>query len=279
MKHLLEKDHQSGTIRFKKKGIYVSNIALAKKRALIAGNWKMNGLQEALVCLDRLVEGTKDLDVDIAVFPPFTLLPAAQTRLTGSKIRLGAQDCHHEDHGAFTGDISAQMLKDCGVDMVLLGHSERRLGHHEKCSLVAKKVQSALTFGLEPLICIGETLEQRQQGLTREVLLNQLRDSLPDVLETAQFQIAYEPVWAIGTGLTAKDAQIIEAVHVIRDFLGMRFQRHLSPRILYGGSVNPHNARHLLSLEAVGGALVGGASLNATSFLDIVRNVHKSVVN
>jgi triosephosphate isomerase (TIM) len=238
---------------------------------MIAGNWKMNGLKASLEVATAIAAASAEARADVVIFPPFTLIGQMAEALKGSHVSIGGQDCHTETHGAYTGDISAAMLADMGASHVLLGHSERRLVHGEACALVARKVQAALKAGLEPVICIGETLEQRLSGLTTDVLLNQLRDSLPDDLETASFHIAYEPVWAIGTGHSASDEQIIEAVAVIRKFLSHRFAGAPHPHILYGGSVNAENAGHLLGLEGIGGALVGGASLKAESFLKIIE--------
>jgi triosephosphate isomerase (TIM) len=250
----------------------MSETPSASTLPLIAGNWKMNGLKASLEVATAIAAASKGARAGIALFPPYTLIGQMAEALKGSAIRIGGQDCHTETHGAFTGDISAAMLADMGAGMVLLGHSERRLGHGEACALVAKKTQAALRAGLEPIICIGETLEQRLSGLTRDVLLNQLRDSLPDDLENAAFHIAYEPVWAIGTGHSASDEQIVEAVDVIRQFLSHRFSKGPHPHILYGGSVNAENACHLLGLEGIGGALIGGASLKADSFLKIIES-------
>ena len=236
---------------------------------LIAANWKMNGLRSQLPVARAIADGARAQRARVALFPPATLLSDMAAVLTETGVALGGQDCHHADHGAYTGDLSAAMLKDAGASMVILGHSERRHGHLEPCALVARKVQAAVRAGLEPIVCIGETLDQRTAGLTAQVLLKQLGDSLPDELTGRAFHVSYEPVWAIGTGLVASDDQILEAHALIRTYLGKRF-RGSEPNILYGGSVKPGNARHLLSLEGVGGALVGGASLTVEDFLPIV---------
>ncbi len=237
---------------------------------LIAANWKMNGLKAQLPVAEAIAQGAGGHKARVALFPPATLLPTLAAAIAGSGLELGGQDCHHADHGAFTGDISAAMLKDAGASLVILGHSERRHGHLEPCALVARKAQAALRADLEPIICIGETLDQRQGGLTRQILLKQLNDSLPDELKGRAFHVSYEPVWAIGTGLVASDAQILEAHALIRDYLDRRFRGGAEPNILYGGSVNAGNAAHILSLDGVGGALVGRASLTAEDFLAIV---------
>ena len=239
-------------------------------RHLIAANWKMNGLHDALPVAREIARAAAGLDVRLALFPPATLLSPMADALRGSGVILGGQDCHFADHGAYTGDISAFMLKDAGAGMVILGHSERRHGHLEPCALVAQKTKAALRAGLEPIICIGETLEQRESGLTHHVLGKQLQDSLPEELAGRVFHVSYEPVWAIGTGLIASDAQILDAIALIRGRLDARFGGTARPQILYGGSVKPDNAAHLLALEGVGGALIGGASLAAETFLPIV---------
>ncbi|ESQ82937.1 MULTISPECIES: triose-phosphate isomerase [unclassified Asticcacaulis] len=238
-------------------------------RHLIAGNWKMNGLKSALPVAQAIAAQSAAHKARVALFPPATLLPLMAEALQGTKLLLGGQDCSHADGGAYTGDVSAAMLKDAGATMVILGHSERRHGHLEPCSLVARKVQAALRAGLEPIICIGETLDQRQGGLTVPVLSRQLTDSLPRALEGHKFHVSYEPVWAIGTGLTASDAQILEAFALIRKHIDTYFG-DADPCLLYGGSVKPSNAAQLLALKGVGGALVGGASLTVEEFLPIV---------
>jgi len=231
----------------------------------------MNGLSSALpVALSIAEQSRNHPNVRVALFPPATLLSRMAEALAGSGVLLGGQDCHHVDSGAYTGDISAGMLKDAGAQMVILGHSERRHGHLEPCALVARKARAAIRAGLEPLICIGETLDQRQSGLTRQVLERQLNDSLPDELKEAPFHVSYEPVWAIGTGLAASDAQIEEAFMLIREHLQRRFGPDFEGHLLYGGSVKPFNARKILDLPGISGALVGGASLTVEDFMPIV---------
>ena len=230
----------------------------------------MNGLRSALPVAETIAQLSRSYSAQVALFPPTTLLPLMAEALKATSVRLGGQDCHHAEFGAYTGDISASMLKDAGASMVILGHSERRHGHLEPCALVARKTLAALKAGLEPIICIGETLDQRQAGLTRHVLSRQLADSLPTDLIGQAFHVSYEPVWAIGTGLIASDQQILEAISLIRSHLDTRFGEGISCQILYGGSVKPGNARHLLALEGVGGALIGGASLTVEEFMPIV---------
>jgi triosephosphate isomerase (TIM) len=247
-------------------------------RHLIAANWKMNGLKSQIPVAQAIAAESRKYKARVALFPPYTLLPLLADALEGTGIILGGQDCHHADGGAYTGDICAAMLKDCGADMVLLGHSERRHGHLEPCALVARKAIAALKAGLEPVICIGETLEQRRQGLTAQVLSRQLTDSLPEELKTERFHISYEPVWAIGSGLIATDQQILEAFALIRSFLSTRFNCVYEPQLLYGGSVKAATAEAVLAIEGVSGALVGGASLKVEDFMPIVEAADKAPV-
>lgn len=236
---------------------------------LIAANWKMNGLSDILPVARAMADIAGRHTSQVAIFPPATLILRMAEALEDTGVIVGGQDCHPEDGGAFTGDISAAMLKDAGASMVILGHSERRHGHGEGCDLIARKVGAALRAGLVPIICIGETLDQRQAGQTEEVLAQQLRDSLPDDLDGREFHLSYEPVWAIGTGLTASDDQICAAIALVRASVSERFST-ARLRILYGGSVKPDNAAHLLQLDGVGGALVGGASLTVEAFAPII---------
>ena len=210
----------------------------------------------------------------VALCPPATLIDR-MARAAGEGIEIGGQDCRAESHGAFTGDVSAAMLRDAGATLVILGHSERRQGHGETDAVVAAKAGAALSAGLEPIICVGETLEQREAGRAVEVVRGQVMASLPAILaEKGAFAVAYEPVWAIGTGLTPSLEQI-EAVHrAVRAAMIERLGPAGATRpILYGGSVKPDNAREILAVPEVGGALVGGASLKAADFLGIVRGV------
>lgn len=241
------------------------------RRALIAGNWKMNGLsadlgwaQEVSGALSNPVRG------DIVVCPPATLLYPFQAALESSVVELGAQDCSCFKGGAFTGDLSVAMLKDVGCRYVIVGHSERREGHNESDANVRTKAEAALSAGLIPIICLGETLEQRESGKAQSVVTQQLRNSVPNV-HGADVIIAYEPIWAIGTGktATAQDAQDIHAA--LR--AAWPYEGAEALRILYGGSVKPDNARDLLAQKDIDGALVGGASLKAQDFLDIINHI------
>ncbi len=241
---------------------------------LIAGNWKMNGLTGAVSEARALCEGLAGAapPARVALCPPATLLAAMARTLTGSQVLVGGQDCHAEPSGAYTGDISAEMLADAGASLVILGHSERRAYHAETDAAVAMKARAALRAGLEPIVCVGETLDERQAGQTLELVTRQVRGSIPPEIAGRPFAVAYEPVWAIGTGLTPTLEQI-EEVHVtIRAVLrGMLGEAGEGAPILYGGSVKPGNAVEILAVQDVGGALVGGASMKADDFLGIIR--------
>ena len=249
---------------------------MMKTAKLIAGNWKMNGLGGSLGEVEALRAALAEAApaCRVALCPPATLIER-MARAAGEGIEIGGQDCRAESHGAFTGDVSAAMLGDAGATLVILGHSERRQGHGETDAVVAAKAEAALSAGLEPIICVGETLEQREAGRAVEVVRGQVMASLPAILaEKGAFAVAYEPVWAIGTGLTPSLEQI-EAVHrAVRAAMIERLGPAGAARpILYGGSVKPENAREILTVPDVGGALVGGASLKAADFLGIVRGV------
>jgi triosephosphate isomerase len=244
----------------------------APVRKLIAGNWKMNGLADALGQAEALSKAltAEPANGRVALCPPATLISRMVAALKGGPVEIGAQDCHAEASGAFTGDISAEMLRDAGAHLVILGHSERRNLHHETDADVAAKVHAALRAGLEPIVCVGETLAQRKAGDALRVVVRQVTHSLPPELSGHRFAVAYEPVWAIGSGLTPSLAEI-EAVHVaLREALEAAFPGSGAP-ILYGGSVKPGNAAEIMGVREVGGALVGGASLKAADFLPIIR--------
>jgi len=241
---------------------------------LVAGNWKMHGLSAALTEAAALREA---LDAArpacrVALCPPATLIDRMRGVLAGGGVELGGQDCHEKPAGAFTGDISAEMLADAGATLVILGHSERRAAFGETNALVSAKVEAAIAAGLTPIVCVGETLEQREAGEAVAVVSAQVAGSLPDSLSEHDFAVAYEPVWAIGTGLTPTLDQI-EAVHVAvrRAIIGRLGEGARTVPILYGGSVKPENAAEILAANEVGGALVGGASLKAEDFLKIIR--------
>jgi triosephosphate isomerase (TIM) len=244
-------------------------------RPLLAGNWKMNGLRaqlaEALRVRDAITGAATAPEADVMICPPATLVAALAEAAKGSKLMVGAQNCQFEASGAFTGDISAEMLKDAGAVAVIVGHSERRGGHGERDRDVRRKVEAAHRAGLVAILCIGETGGERQAGLTLEVVRRQLQGSLPGGALAANTTIAYEPVWAIGSGLTPSVTDVAEVHAAIRAALVARFAAEgSSMRILYGGSVKPSNACELLSIHDVNGALVGGASLKAEDFLAIL---------
>lgn len=239
---------------------------------LIAGNWKMNGTAASIGEARAVAAGVKGSRVRVAICPPTPLIHRLSEALAGSAVLVGAQDCHFEISGAFTGDVSAEMLADAGARLVILGHSERRAAYGESDALVAAKVRAAIAAGLEPIVCVGETLEQRKAGDALKVVTGQVRGSLPRELDGRAYSVAYEPVWAIGTGLTPTVAEI-EEMHAairatLRDLFGADGDK---PPILYGGSVKPANAAEILHAAEVGGALVGGASLKATDFLGIIN--------
>ncbi|MCB1378007.1 MAG: triose-phosphate isomerase [Alphaproteobacteria bacterium] len=243
-------------------------------RALVAGNWKMNGNVAMLKEPRLLAAMLKDvkLKCDVMVCPPAIIARRVKSILKGSRIKMGGQDCHWAPSGAHTGDISAEMLKDAGASAVLAGHSERRTNHGETDAIVAQKAKAVHRAGLTAIICIGETLDERKSAKTLEVLTRQISGSVPDGATAANTVIAYEPVWAIGTGLTPTTAEVAEAHSHIRSELGrVMGAEGAGTRILYGGSVKPSNAAELMGAPNVNGALVGGASLKAADFLGIIK--------
>jgi triosephosphate isomerase len=242
------------------------------RRPLVAGNWKMNGLKASAAELGKVMAGAGDLwtKVDLMICPPATLVMTFAHVALGSRIEIGAQDCHAEPSGAFTGDISAEMLADLGARAVIVGHSERRTLHKETDAEVRAKALAAWRAGLTAIVCIGETRAEREADRTLDVLGRQLDGSLPDGLAAARLVVAYEPVWAIGTGLTPTAADVAQAHEFIRKRIVERHGAACNAvRILYGGSVKPSNAKELLAVANVDGALVGGASLKAEDFLGI----------
>ena len=242
-------------------------------RPLVAGNWKMNGLSAALgeiEAMRKAADAGEAGAAELAIFPPFTLLSEAAGKLRGGKLQLGAQDCHAEPSGAYTGDISAPMLKDAGAAYVIVGHSERRTLHQESNAMVQAKAEAALKAGLAAIVCVGETRTEREAGETRETVTRQLKASLPESGGPETMIVAYEPIWAIGTGLIPTEAYVTGMHDGIRDLLGELYGAAGGKiRILYGGSVKPANAGTILGLKNVDGALVGGASLKAADFLAI----------
>jgi triosephosphate isomerase len=239
-------------------------------RQLIAGNWKMNGLRSDAITLAQGVRaGAQGMGCDLLVCPPFTVLEAVARALDGSTVAVGGQDCHTAQQGAHTGDVSAAMLCDAGATWVILGHSERRQNHGETDELVREKVLAAVEAGLIPIVCVGETEDQRASGQETEVVGWQLAGSLPKPFSGV---VAYEPVWAIGTGKTATDQDVATMHAFVREELLRQFgEAGHGIRILYGGSMRPANARTLLAVPHVGGGLIGGASLKAEDFLAIAR--------
>jgi triosephosphate isomerase len=251
---------------------------MAAPQPLIAGNWKMNGLGASVAEAEEVARSLDGVSARVAICPPAVLIHRMSQALEGTPLLIGGQDNHWDDHGAFTGDTSAEMLADAGADLVILGHSERRAGYRETDEVVARKVEAALRAGLEPIVCVGETLAQREAGKTLDVVVGQVRGSLPESLAGKPCSVAYEPVWAIGSGLTPTTAQIEEVHRAIRDSLEKAFGPHgRAIPILYGGSLKPGNAAEILSADEVGGALVGGASLKAQDFLGIIRAVPATV--
>ena len=237
-------------------------------RPIVAGNWKMNGLAApSLALATALRDAAPALPCDLVVCPPFTQLAALAAALRGSAVALGAQDCHQAASGAHTGDISAPMLAECGATHVILGHSERRLNHGEIDETVRQKTKAAIAAGLTPIVCVGESADQRAAGAHQDTVGWMIEGSLPEGFRGI---VAYEPVWAIGAGTSATAEDIADMHAFVHAELSRQFPDAAIP-LLYGGSVNPGNARDILAIPHVGGALVGGASLNAEDFLAIAR--------
>ncbi|MDZ7627205.1 MAG: triose-phosphate isomerase [Parvularculaceae bacterium] len=235
-------------------------------KPLLAGNWKMNGVSSSVLEVQKLIDqfsGAVPSTLEIVICPPATLVGLFATEFSDEGIGIGAQDCHPQPSGAFTGDISAEMLADAGAAYVIVGHSERRAGHGEDSALIRTKAEAALRAGLTPIVCVGETEAERRAGREKDIVGVQLAESLP--AGEGPVVIAYEPVWAIGTGLTPTVDEITEMHAFIRHEAGE------GVRILYGGSVKPSNAKEILALPHVDGALVGGASLKADDFAAIIR--------
>jgi len=241
-------------------------------RPLIAGNWKMNGLKSSMAEFEAMLSGASEVaeKADLLVCPPATLVSAFAEKARGRALMVGAQDCHPKPSGAHTGDLAAEMLADAGAGAIIVGHSERRADHGENDALVRQKAEAAWRAGLTAVVCVGETLEQRDAGQTLEICRGQLNGSLPDAARAANLVVAYEPVWAIGTGLTPTVGDVEQIHSFIRGVLTVRFNDEgKGIRILYGGSVKPSNAAELMAVANVNGALIGGASLKASDFLAI----------
>jgi len=241
-------------------------------RPLVAGNWKMNGLAASVAELNKITAGVGNLagKADLMVCPPATLVARFAEAARGGPVAIGGQDCHAAPSGAHTGDIAAEMLADAGASAVIVGHSERRTDHAETDAQVRAKAEAAWRAGLTAIVCVGEQRPEREAGQTLAVVGRQLEGSLPEGATAAKVVVAYEPVWAIGTGLTPTPADVAEVHSFIRDRLKARFGAEgAGVRILYGGSVKPGNAQELMTVAHVNGALVGGASLKADDFLGI----------
>lgn len=246
---------------------------------VIAGNWKMNNdLNESKDLISKLLAGLKNSNAncEVVICPPFTSLSEASAMIKGSTIKLGAQNLHQEENGAFTGEVSAKMLLNTGCEFVIIGHSERRTIFTESDELINKKIIRALKNNLKPIFCVGELLEEREKNITEQVIKSQVLKGLENfsVGGLKNLIIAYEPVWAIGTGKTATPQQAEEVHHFIRKLIENHFSEEFAEnlRILYGGSVKPDNSNNLLSQKNIDGALVGGACLNADSFLNIIKS-------
>ena len=248
------------------------------RKTVIAGNWKMNNdLKESeklIVELKNLLQNEKP-NCDVIVCPPYTSLSEAYKLLKGSQIKLGAQNMHFEENGAFTGEVSASMLKSVGCEYVILGHSERRHIFGESNEMINKKIKKALSAGLKPIFCVGELLEERERGTTNDVVKKQILKGLAEISadEMKNIIVAYEPVWAIGTGKTASPAQAQEVHEFIRDLVEITYSLEVANDLViqYGGSVKPDNAKELISQKDIDGALVGGACLKADSFMGIIK--------
>jgi len=241
------------------------------RRSIAAGNWKMNGLRENFNEILLIDAASENVNCDVILCVPDTLIREVSEKT--KNIFSGGQNCHIEASGAFTGDISAEMIKDAGASHVIVGHSERRVNYNENNNLIKSKAQIALNEGLKAIICIGETLKERETGITLDIIKKQLLDSIPQEITGETIIIAYEPVWAIGTGLTPSIEQITEVHDFIRAELENNYGKKIghSVNILYGGSMNAKNAHEISAIENVDGGLVGGASLKAESFIPIIN--------
>lgn len=245
-------------------------------RPLVAGNWKMNGLRAELAIAAEVAKGygpELKAKVDLAICPPASLLYLASAALVGSRIATGGQDCSAQEAGAFTGEVSAPMLADAGATYAIVGHSERRTLHGETNAIVKAKAEAAQKALLVPIVCVGETREEREAGKALAIVRKQIRGSVPEGSTAATLVVAYEPVWAIGTGLTPTPQDVAEMHEAIRAELGKLLGKQAAAgvRLLYGGSVKPSNAAELMNVAHVDGALVGGASLKADDFLAIAK--------
>jgi len=246
------------------------------RKKIIAGNWKMNNTpSKAVEFVNELKKSLSDAEAEVVVCPTFICLPAVIENLKGTNIKVGAQNTHWADNGAFTGEISGEMLKEAGVEYVIIGHSERRQYFNETDETVNSRLKAALKYGLKPIVCVGELLEERESGVTNEVLERQTIGALKDISadDVSNLVIAYEPVWAIGTGKTASSSDANDACKFIRGVVEKLYNKDVSDsvRIQYGGSVKPSNAKELFTTSDIDGGLVGGASLKVDDFTAIVK--------
>ena len=244
-------------------------VKFSRTRPLLVGNWKMNGLRASEAEVSALAEGLGDAQADVWLCPPITLLSHFIEVFKGAPLSWGAQDCHAEESGAHTGDVSAEMLADIGAVSVIVGHSERRRDHAETNAMVRSKLSAVQRAGMVAIVCIGETLEERERGDVIPVLEKQLRESLPENLDGSKTVLAYEPVWAIGTGKVPSGGEIVEVHGFLRERLDARGVGGVP--VLYGGSLGTGNADWILCLDNVGGGLIGTASLKASNFLEVIR--------
>lgn len=248
---------------------------MAHIRSLVAGNWKMNGHRSSIADIEAIgkvaAEGNAGM-AELLICPPATLIMAASQACVDTPLLIGAQDCHITTHGAYTGNLSAPMLKDAGASYVIVGHSERRTDHGETNALVCAKATAALDAGLNVIVCVGESLDLREKGMAEDFVGEQLAQSLPEKSQPSNLVVAYEPIWAIGTGLIPSYEDITSMHAFMHDRLVQFFGRNTNPfRFLYGGSVKPGNAADIMGIPFVNGTLVGGASLNPKDFLAIAR--------
>lgn len=244
------------------------------RKKLIAGNWKMNNdVEESLGLVKALLSSKMNEDVDVLICPAFTALYPVICELKNSSIKAGAQNVHFEDRGAFTGEVSPVMLNSLGIEYVIIGHSERRQHFGETDQIINEKIKACLKHGLKPILCVGESLDQREAGLEKETVRKQLLKDLEGISEGLKIVIAYEPIWAIGTGKTATSTQANEMSSYIRAVLADIFSKGIADkmRILYGGSVKASNAKEIMDQPHIDGALVGGASLKADEFIKIIN--------